>query len=174
MNTLEEGKLQFDFPDDWTVSAYDKWSYYQKHFKDAFAGNKGVDFVARDTSDNVWLIEVKDFRENRRTKEIPLWDEIAIKVRDTLAGLVGTSFYEGNPNQQEAWNALESEKIRVVLHLEQPETNSKLFPRAFDPQMVRQKLKHKNCVRPIDPHPIVVESSSMNAVGWDAKSKTKN
>ena len=36
-------------------------------------------------------MEVKDYRANRRTKAIDLADEIALKVRDTLAGLAQQS-----------------------------------------------------------------------------------
>lgn len=174
MQTLEEGKLLFEFPDDWTVSAYDKWPYYQNHFKDALTGNKGVDFIAQDKSHNLWFVEVKDYRENRRMKQIHIWDEIAIKVRDTLAGLVGAKFREGDPNQGEASDALQTQTIRVVLHLEQPRNPSKLFPRKFDPQKIRQKLKQKNYLRPIDTHPLVVDLATMNAVNWNARPGTQN
>ena len=54
--------------------------------------------------------------------------------------------------------------MRVVLHLEQPRSHSKLFPRVFDLADVQQKLKQ--LVRTIDAHPMVVEQESLDRVRW--------
>jgi len=51
-----------------------------------------------------------------------------------------------------------------VLHLEQPATHSKLFPRAIDPANVLMKLK--TIIRSIDPHPLVVEMNRMGSLAW--------
>lgn len=59
----------------------------------AYEGTKAVDFVALHPGQGLYLIEVKDFRghgpanEHRHEDELPL--EIGLKVRDTVAGLVG-------------------------------------------------------------------------------------
>lgn len=56
-------------------------------------GTKAVDFVALHPSHGLYLIELKDFRghaaanKHRHERELPL--EIGLKVRDTIAGLVG-------------------------------------------------------------------------------------
>lgn len=168
MNTLQEGRLELRFPSDWEVSAYDKWPFYQRRFKDCCGGYKAVDVLARDPAQTLWLIEVKDLRRHRRTKDIPLWDEIALKVRDTLAGLVAAGIAVEHPHQKVAVQALAARKLRVILHLEQSAKHSKLFPRQFDPEMVRLKLRL--LLKPIDAHPRVVELNNMVHVPWTAKS----
>lgn len=35
-------------------------------------------------ANTLWLIEVKDYRQHHRTKTIPLIDELAAKLQDTL------------------------------------------------------------------------------------------
>jgi hypothetical protein len=55
-------------------------------------------------------------------------------------------------------------RIRVVLHLEQPTKHSKLFPRPIDPAWVEQKLKQ--LLKAIDPHPKVVAIGRLRDVGW--------
>lgn len=166
MITIQEGKLEFQFPDKWHATAYDKWSFYQDRFKDCCCGNKAVDILARDPARTVWMIEVKDYRQHRRTKDIHLWDEIAIKARDTLAGLVAAKFAIGHPQQNEADMSLSASKLRVILHLEQPVKHSKLFPRVFDPEIMRLKLRQ--LLKPIDAHPRVIELNNMVHVPWTA------
>jgi hypothetical protein len=58
--------------------------------------------------------------------------------------------------------------LRVVLHLEQPATHSKLFPRAIDPANVLMKLRQ--LVKAIDPHPLVVETHQMASLSWSVTS----
>ena len=65
--------------------------------------------------------------------------------------------------------ALSGRALRVVLHLEQPRTHSKLFPRAIDPAKVLQKLRQ--LVKPIDAHPLVVETSRMASLAWTVTSR---
>jgi hypothetical protein len=62
---------------------------------------------------------------------------------------------------------LKGNQLHVVLHLEQPKTHSKLFPRAIDPLDIQQKLK--KLIKPIDPHPKVVESTRMRGLAWTVK-----
>lgn len=168
MTTLQEGRLEFRFPDDWQATAYDKWPFYQNRFKDCCCGNKAVDILALAPNQILWLIEVKDYRQHRRTKDISLWDEIAIKARDTLAGLVAARFADGQAHQNDAARSLAASKIRVILHLEQSVKHSKLFPRTFDPEIVRLKLRL--LLKPIDAHPRVVELNDMAGVPWTAAS----
>lgn len=168
---LQEGKLVFIFPDDWKVSKYDSWSFYQNRFKDCCSGCKAVDFVALSSTDpqGLWLVEVKDYSRHPRTKAIDLPAEIALKVRDTLAGIAAAKFQADDSEENLlAKKALQMKKIRVVLHLEQPKRHSKLFPRAIDPSKVLQKLK--TLIKPIDPHPKVVESHNCQSrAGWQVQ-----
>lgn len=168
MQAFAEGNIESSFPNTWMVTKYDDWMFYRNHFVNSCCGNKAVDFLAHNPADRtLWLIELKDYRQFRRIKSnISLWDEVAIKARDTLAGLVAAKVDGTHPNQAYASQALGASRLRVVLHLEQPRTNSKLFPRAFDPADVQQKLKQ--ILKPIDAHPKVVEIDNMQRVPWTA------
>lgn len=165
---LQEGDLAFVFPGDWEVSQYDAWSFYRNRFKDCCSGCKAVDFVAilARNSKELWLVEVKDYRRHPRTKAVDLPEEIALKVRDSLAGIAAASFQADDRDEKAlASRALKNKKVRVAFHLEQPQKHSKLFPRAIDPSKVLQKLKA--LVKPIDPHPLVVERSNCQIrAGW--------
>lgn len=158
MTQLREGQLCFEFTGA-DASHYDQWSFYRNQFSNAFGGAKAVDFIYVDEQ-QVWLIEVKDYRANRRTKPSDLGDEIAFKVRDTLAGLVAA---KSNANQTDecvfAKKALRKTRIRIVLHLEQPRKPSKLFPQAVDPAKLLIKLKQK--LKSIDPHPAIVDRHAL-------------
>lgn len=175
MPTLYEAHLACTFPDNWDVTKYDDWVFYKNKnktgFSDACGGNKGVDFLAYDhQSRTLWLIELKDYRQHRRTKDdtISLWDEMAIKVRDTLAGIFAAKVNSTNPEQSYAARVLAATRLRVVFHMEQPRVHSKLFPRAYKREDIQQKLKQ--LVKPIDPHPKVIELAHMEDVPWLAAS----
>jgi hypothetical protein len=56
------------------------------------------------------------------------------------------------------------QELRIVLHLEQPKKHSKLRPRAINPADVQLKLR--TLIKPIDPHPKVVESGYMQDLAW--------
>jgi len=162
---LNEGRLSFHFPEDATVSQYDEWSFYRNQFNGCFGGTKAVDFVYADAR-TTWLIEVKDYRNHRRTKVVDLGDEVAMKVRDTLAGLVAAKCNANNQDEQQlAAKAVRAGRIRVVLHLEQPQKQSKLFPRAVDPAKLKIKLKQK--LRAVDAHPAIVDQRRLPAnMNW--------
>ncbi|SJM93607.1 Cysteinyl-tRNA synthetase [Crenothrix polyspora] len=166
MTVLSEGRLQFTFGVFCLAEKYDDWSFFRNQFQNTCGGAKAVDFIclSRNTS---WLIEVKDYRQHKRTKPQDIGDEIAIKVRDTLAGLVAAKVKATNPDEKTfAKKALQSKAIKVVLHLEQPEKHSKLFPRAIDPASVMQSLKRQ--LKAIDAHPKVVDKHSLSSkMDWD-------
>jgi hypothetical protein len=170
MIRLVEQQLEHTFEAEWTASKYDEWPFYRNHFSGACAGNKAIDFVAIDpTCDVLWLIELKDYRRYRRTKGIDLADEMAIKVRDSLAGLFAAAKHDAqHPHAADAQRSLQAKRIRVVLHLEQPRQTSKLFPRAYDRVDVTQKLKQR--VRAIDPHPVVTEIGASHSLPWSFRS----
>lgn len=175
-----EGKLACDFPDTWQVTKYDAWGFYKNRFTNCcndnfqqplnrdLSGSKAVDFIAIDPDRTLWLLELKDFRQHRRTKSVTFWMEVALKARDTLAGLFAAKIEVGHSDHAFAQQSLTCTKLRVVLHLEQSRTHSALFPRAYDPADVQQKLKQ--LVRPIDAHPRVVELQNMAHVQWAAES----
>jgi hypothetical protein len=170
MPILTEQKLACAFPDGWHATKYDGWSFYRKHFNRC-SDSKAVDFLAYDpVGRTLWLVELKDYRRFRRTKDerISLWAEVAVKARDTLAGLFAAKVNASEPDQPFAARCLGAQKVRVVLHLEQPRTNSALFPRAYDRADVQQKLKQT--LGAIDPHPKVVETNLMAGVPWTAES----
>jgi hypothetical protein len=155
MPELAEGNLSHIFPDDWIVSKYDDWAFFKKQFSGCCGGNKGVDFLAFDPSRILWLVELKDYRRQRRQKAISPWEEVALKVRDTLAGLLAAGVNDAHADFRFASEALKARKLCVAFHLEQPATHSKLFPRIYN--LANVQLKLKIMIKPIDPHPRVVE-----------------
>lgn len=165
MPTLTEGDLTFTFPNHWLASAFDKWSFYLNQFQSVCGGAKAIDMLAIEPRVCCWHIEVKDYRRHRRTKTTDLAEEIAIKVRDSLACLVAASVRANDVTEKSAARAaIRCPQLRVVLHLEQPLKHSPLFPRAIDPAKIKQDLKR--LIKAIDPHPQVVEIHRAGSVGW--------
>ena len=161
MAILSEGKLTFTFSDESNATQYDNWSFYRNQFGNTCGSVKAVDMICINKK-VTWLIEIKDYRRNRRTKPIDLADEIALKVRDTLAGLVAAKFNANDTKEQRfAQQALESDVVRVVLHLEQPIKQSRLFPLSVNPVSVMQKLKKQ--LKAIDAHPYIVNQHNLTA-----------
>jgi hypothetical protein len=166
MPQLTEGALVFDFSGSVDQSTkYDEWSYYRKNLS-SISGTKAVDFIFLE-KDICWLIEVKDYRFNQRTKMIDLADEISIKVRDTIAGLFAAKLNANDPfEKQFAQIANQKTRIRIVLHLEQSQKSSKIFPKVFDEANLQSKLKSK--IKAIDPHPIVMDKYSYKpSINWE-------
>lgn len=162
---IQEGRLTFTFPSGAMSSKYDEWAHYRNQFNAAFGGTKAVDIVYVDGHVS-WLIELKDYRQYARTKTVDIADEVAAKVRDTLAGLISARLNATDADEQRMATAmLRSTAVRVVLHLEQPRKQTRLRPTAIDPAAVLLKLK--GLVRSIDPHPCVVDQRTLKAgMGW--------
>lgn len=157
---LSEGFLKFAFDDACVAAKYDDWSFFRNQFQSTCSGAKAVDIVCI-TKKVCWLIEVKDYRRHQRTKPQVLGDEVAMKVRDTLAGLVAAKMNANNADEKRfAKQALQSKAIKVVLHLEQPAKHSKLFPQAIDPAAVKQSLKRQ--LRAVDSHPSIVNKNTLS------------
>ena len=164
MPTITEGSLTFSFGSSWTVEKYDASAFYVNHFQ-GLAHSKGVDIVAIDSAGQVWLIEVKDYRANPRLKSIAVFEEVATKVRDTLAGLFVVQRRNGDALQHLAQRIKSTSEFRIALHLEQPKKHSKLYPVIVE--RVNAKLKLKQAVRAVDPHPIFCEKGAMpTSCGW--------
>ena len=93
--TLTEGRLLFDFQGIKLSTRYDSWQHYRNHYSSACGSSKAVDFIVCKNHE-IWLIDVKDYRRNERLKTIDLTEEVSLKVRDTLAGLVSAKFLATN------------------------------------------------------------------------------
>ncbi|MBD2568211.1 hypothetical protein H6G59_09920 [Anabaena lutea FACHB-196] len=164
MTKIPVDSLIFTFPDSWKVCKYDEWAFYRHQFSKMSPGIKAVDLLAIE-SQVIWLIEAKDYRQHPRTKTIDLADEVVQKVLYTLASMLPAKINASNTSESHfATEVLRGQQLRVVLHLEQPVKTSKLFPRAIDPSKVQLKLR--SLIKPIDPHPKVVESTQMQGLQW--------
>ena len=154
MTRIIEDRLEFVFADQWQASKYDQWRFYLNRFQNVCGGAKAVDIVAVLTG-SLWLIEIKDYRPGHRgDDEAELWDEVATKVRDTLAGLVAARVHSDDLAEQEiATLAVGCTRFHVVLHMEQPKKSTTAHP-IYDPARVTQKLKQ--LLRGIDYQPRVV------------------
>ena len=83
-------------------------------------------------------------------------DELAIKVRDTMAGLVSAKFNGIVDCEVEAARKfLFAKKLRVVLHLEQARKPSRLYPLVVEKAHIKQKLTQK--LRFADAHPKICD-----------------
>lgn len=165
-----EGDLKFTFSGNVSAIKYDETNFYRNSFNSSFGGTKAVDILCY-TTDTAWLIEVKDYRQHKRTKTIDLSEEIALKVRDTLAGII---CMKSNANQLDerlfAKQFLKSQQLRIVLHLEQPKKGSKLFPKAIDISKLKQKMKP--LLKAVDPHFTIMDKISQpTAICWNVTSR---
>jgi hypothetical protein len=169
MPELVEGKLTFVFPSTWQVIKFDETSFYQKHFQ-KLAESRSVDIVAfkSEAVDELWLLEVKDYRMHPRRKEEDIFLEIAKKVRDTLANLYLAQRHEEADCYEFAQLASLKQTIRIVLHLEQPQKTSKLYSPVVSRSNAQIKLRQS--VRVADPHALFCEIASMR-VQWKVTSK---
>lgn len=165
MVRIQEGSLAFEFGDGWRVLKYDDCTFYRRQFNRVCGGAKAVDIAALSPSNELWLIEAKDYRAEQRTKPSELADEVAAKVRDTLAALP-VAAVRANVEAEREFAALArcANNLRVVLHLEQPAKPSKLFPRVCDPANLILQLR--SLLKPIDPHPLVSSTHQTGSVGW--------
>jgi hypothetical protein len=165
MSPITVDSLRFAFPAGWRVSKYDEWSYYRNRFCKLRANIKAVDLIAVDNDKTVWLVESKDYRFYQRANPHSLIDDVRDKVILTLSGIVAARFNAVERTEIDmATRVVKAKKIRVVLHLEQRLTTSRLFPRVYKLADVQQKLR--SLLKCIDAHPLVVESSNMGRLSW--------
>ncbi len=165
---FQEGRLRFEFPACWWVLRPGEASFYKKHFQRFCGGSKETDFVLKSDDGEWYLLEVKDYTTDRRTKPLDLVEELSIKVRDTLSLLMAGA--ANDPTESNGVGAFcrsggMPSKIRVVLHLEQPSKSSRMFPGvALEANLLTKLKKSFRCV---DSHPRVVSTDSSN-VPWKA------
>lgn len=165
MTTLNVDGLTFRFRAGSDVSKYDEWSFYRNQFSSVCGGVKAVDLIYLDTQGEAWLIEVKDYRVYPRTKTIPIPDEIAQKVRDTLAGVLAASKNASDAAEKAFANRLlQARRFRIVLHLEPRPNPSRLYNFSIDKADIEMKLKQ--LLKAIDPHPKVVDMSGVRNLNW--------
>ncbi|HPD29415.1 MAG TPA: hypothetical protein PLL20_05430 [Phycisphaerae bacterium] len=102
--TITESNLRFEFSDPWVVLKYDEHLCYRavmEKLKGTVVNNRGEEECWRTTAVDVvatrpkllLFLEIKDFRGHRIQTKTRVGDdlavEVAVKTRDTLAGLVG-------------------------------------------------------------------------------------
>jgi hypothetical protein len=157
--------LNFDFEDGWLITKYDDWQFYRRQFGRMRNGIKAIDLLVCAPNRIVYLVEVRDHRAHIRTKPSELSDEIMAKVFDTLAAMLPAKINGRDGNERAvAARVLSANSLKVILHLEQPVQDSKLFRRAIDPADVQMKLRQR--LKPIDPHPKVCEMGRMYDLSW--------
>uniref|UniRef100_UPI004028E9D3 hypothetical protein n=1 Tax=Bacteroides cellulosilyticus TaxID=246787 RepID=UPI004028E9D3 len=145
-----ESDLKFVFDEkQWDViTQFDSETDYKK-VKDKLKGTKSIDFLGT-TDDNIFFFEMKGFRGYQDQKSVKerladnaedLTTEIAQKVRDTLACLLGGA--RNSTNKSDIWQkccriVTESNKrLIVIAWIEEDAPN----------EAVRKRLKIKNTVR---------------------------
>lgn len=180
MTIIVEERLVFKFGPSWEVAKYDDHDVHRKGIgalngdiiceecagatvcascgKKLGQGSKAVD-VLGSREGRLYFIEVKDFRghriENRKRLRDDLAVEVALKVRDTLAGLMGTLHARG-PVEWRSWAAsVVARKPKVLLWLEQDIT------RHPDPRRGRSDLSLEdtlsNKLRWLNPSVLVLD-----------------
>jgi len=167
----QEGRIRFTFPEDWIVFRPGDSAYYKRRFQGFCGGCKEMDFVGWEPNHRtLWLLEVKDYTTDRRIKPSSIFDEVAVKVRDTLALLIAASV-NANPDHAGTLafskSCLPPESIRVVLHVEQASKPSKLFPAIKGMADAIQLLRSK--LRCIDSHALVVSLDCPAKSPWVAE-----
>lgn len=165
MTAITEGRLTFTFPANAQVFKYDDMSFYRNQFIKMADGIKAMDLAYID-GQTFWLIEVKDYRVHQRTKSIDLVDEIASKLRNTLAGLWAAKCNANNQEEKQlATAAIDTRQIRVVLHLEETPQQGRLAPNRSLKTGLLLKMKQK--LKSVDAHPCLVDQRSLKpAMNW--------
>lgn len=111
-----------------------------------------------------WLIEAKDYTRGHATTTAAVADDVAQKVRDTLAGLAAARVHAVGDEKRHASEALSTARLRVIFHMELPPPASPQFAATLDQAAVLQQLRQR--VRVIDPKLEVVDSGRINHLPW--------
>jgi hypothetical protein len=180
VTVIVEEHLRFEFGPSWQVEKYDdETSMYRKGgierlkeqipckqcLKPRDVGTKAVDFVGRrrEHDDQIYLIEVKDFRghavENRRRAQGELAFEVAIKVRDTLAGLVGALHRPDTPSWRPLVAPLLQRPPKVLLWLEEDMSPARTNQRGDPTMVMRTALSQR--LSWLNPHVMVMNKEKL-------------
>ncbi|SEH08687.1 cysteine--tRNA ligase [Candidatus Venteria ishoeyi] len=166
MPNIIEDELCFTFDENWQVTQYDQWAFYRdkKGFNGIIDGVTGLDIIAINQENTVWLIEIKDFRKRKGylTPEVPsdLPNKLAKKVICTLAALLPAKLNaEKDIEKTFSLTALNAASLRIALHLELPdETEQEKRQFAGRHSQILQVLRNK--LRSIDINPSVFNMES--------------
>ena len=130
MTVITEGKLEFTFDDDWQVLKWDDHPAYRNGIG-KLDETKAVDVLGLYRKNELFLIEIKDFRTdpipNQERIGAPLAVEVGQKTRDTLAGMIAALRHRPD---SEKWSVFvealtdRDRHIRVVLWMEDVPTTS--------------------------------------------------
>ncbi len=153
MTAFKEQKQRFDFDDQqWSVIKYDDHPDYLQRIE-KLPGSKGVDFIGlhKHGSDNLYWIEVKDFRgyriaNKKRLSAGELATEVGMKVRDSLAGVMAaycssSRWAEWRAFVRSMWQR--RAPIRVLLWLEEDPMPGPAARRQNAAQVQTRLLKEK-------------------------------
>lgn len=145
--------VRLTMPAGWWAWKYDESDFHQNRFQSFAGGLKAMDVVAWEPNKTLWLIELKDYRRNKRRKPSSVFDEVAGKVRDTLAGLAVARVSAASlPERTSAQQALACTQIRVVLQLAQSAHPSRLSPQVVNPADAHMQLRR--AVKHVDAWPV--------------------
>ncbi|HQU47299.1 MAG TPA: hypothetical protein PK867_31140, partial [Pirellulales bacterium] len=155
-SVFDEDHLRFEFDDSWRVVKYDAHRDYLQGIQ-MLDETKAVDFVAlrvvTGAESEMFWIEVKDFRgyriqNKRRQADGELALEVAQKVRDSLAGVIGALQTSSTP---EDWQPFvermrrREPPMRIVLWLEDdpppPGSARRKTGENVQAQLLKQRLK---------------------------------
>lgn len=94
MPAIVEGNQEFTFGNSWTVLKYDEdGGFYRTKMLKNVEPTKGVDFLCISQNQPLLMMEAKDFSlgvpDKEKFNDVPR--VVAIKARDTVAGIVGGS-----------------------------------------------------------------------------------
>lgn len=131
-HVINEGNQRFEFDSNWHIQRYDddgktaKGHAFYRNRVSRLPGTKAVDFIGILLEEGGYMIEVKDFRgyriqNKKRLTSSELAVEVAQKVRDSVAGLVGAVRNETDPSilTDVGQHLLKkNEPLRIVLWLE--------------------------------------------------------
>ncbi|GDY19715.1 hypothetical protein LBMAG56_10600 [Verrucomicrobiota bacterium] len=169
---FKEGRLTFSFPDSWSVCRPGETLYYASRFQLFCGGCKEADFAAyaADTG-KLWLVEVKDHAAHPRTKPVPLPQELAEKVRDTLALLAAAAVSDPTPSTTPVMQAGDfarlargATSLNVVLHCEPQPRPSTLFPAVS--QMANLLHELRTALRAVDANVRLASKGTYSGLPW--------
>jgi len=165
MTAIQEGCLEFVFPDDMHAVQYDKTSLFIDHIE-KIQKTKAVDIVFLDTDDSIVLMEIKDFvcyaPENRTKIESGvLFKDLLHKVKDTLFGLWIARFRENEQFAPIVQNAFTSHKrkVKVFFFMEEDAEVSRLFSKKG--REVNMKMKLNQIFSPLMIKPLLLNACSL-------------
>lgn len=101
---MREGEFDFDFGKAWTVLKYDKsGGFYKTKMEKNVKPTKAVDFLCiPQDRQPLLLMEAKDFSlgvpHQEKFNDVPM--AVAIKARDTVAGIIGGSHCASDAGEQ--------------------------------------------------------------------------